>query len=407
MKYDLLHIHQKTSVLKLEGNKINALKNVDMDRFGMRRFENGKMFQTSRLGHATLDRLIADTKEWGGPGTPHDFGFAPEHKESRKNLTVSADNFKVFKEKALEMVKKYPHYIFTGSCQIDEKSVDLKSDYGLDLHSRGGVCSWYLMYQRKDSGNMIDGWIEESNSSPDIQGEITRHLEFLDKQTVEVPLKSGRYPILFSSPLGPAEKFKQSILIQNYSEGSAFFSKQLNEKIFSDKLTIVDRAYHPTSGNFQYFDGEGVVRPQNELKIVDKGVFTSLISDLRFAKKYKKISTGNGLRAYNTGVMVTPHSLAVLPGEKTWRDIIKDLDRCIVATLAAGGDSNDLGEYSTPVQIGYVFEKGQLVGRTPQITVKTSVKDYLGNGLIAVAKDGFVKSSPSACLISEVQVLVN
>lgn len=75
--------------------------------------------------------------------------------------------------------------------------------------------------------------------------------------------------------------------------------------------------------------------------------------------------------------------------------------------IAAGGDSNDLGEFSTPVQVGYILEKGEVIGQAPQVTVKTSVSNYLGSHLIDVSSDGFTSNSPSTCVISEMDVFVN
>jgi hypothetical protein len=48
-----------------------------------------------------------------------------------------------------------------------------------------------------------------------------------------------------------------------------------------------------------------------------------------------------------------------------------------------------------------------LVGRSPQITVKTSATDYIGKDLIAIAKDSFMPNSALPVAIAEMDVFVN
>lgn len=407
MKYDILAINEKSSSVKVEANEITSIKNSDIVRYGVRRFENGKQFQTSRLGEASTDRLITDTKEWGGPGIPHEYGFAPAHEESRAGSDVGFEQLAEFENCAMELVRKHPQFVFTGRCAVTSGSVALTSNYGVNLKTSGGLCDWYLTYQRKGSGNMMDGWLFESTAKPNVRREFEAHGEFLEAQMHEAKLTGGRMPVLMVEALAPLAKLRQSLAINRYREGTCLHAGKLGEQLFSPKFTLIDRAYIPDAGVNQFFDGEGVVRANDDYALIEKGRFIGLLSDLRFGKKFGAPSTGNGVRAYNGGVTLASRSLCIAKGEQPWREIVKGLDRCLVAVVTAGGDSNDLGEFSSPVQLGYVFEKGKLVGRAPQVTVKSALNDYLGKNLVAVARDNFVACSPSASLISEMDVMVN
>ena len=172
-------------------------------------------------------------------------------------------------------------------------------------------------------------------------------------------------------------------------------------------MSLIDCAYDPDHGVNQFFDGEGIVRSKDDYLLIDQGRFSGLVSNLRLAKKYGVKSSGNGLRPYNGGVMLAPRHLTFAKGKKTIHEVIQNLDRCLVALIAGGGDSNDLGEYSSPVQVGYVYEKGKLVGRAPQVTVKVSLNDYIGKDLIAVTSDSFNPGSTSGSIVSEMNVFLN
>jgi PmbA protein len=406
MQFDLLSIQEKSTCFQVQNNQIHGRKNMQIQRHGVRRFENGKMYQTSRLGAATKDRLIADTKEWGGPGTPHDFGFAPASQEKRRAPNTCGNVLESFEQGLEKLVRDFPQFIFSGKCTVQNFTTSLESSYGLDLKTSGEYCDWHLSFQNKNSSSLMDGFIGELTAKPNIEKVIEEQKDFLRLQGKIVPVQDGRMPVLFVENFDPLEKLKQSFKINRYEEGSSLYSGKLGQKLFSDKVSLYDCAYDADSAQFQFFDGEGFVRNEN-LQMIEKGVFKNLFCDLRFGKKYSRQSTGNGMRTYNRGVNLVPRSLRVGKGEKPWREIAKSLDRCLISIFAFGGESNDLGEYSSPVQIGYIMEKGEIIGQAPQLTVKTSINDYLGKSLIDISSDGFSADSPSACIFSEVEVMNN
>ena len=406
MQYDLLTIQEQSTTLKVEGNEISSRKKSTIQRHGVRRFENNKIFQCSRLGETSVDRLLADTKEWGGTGINHEYGLAPAHSEHREASLFDAKVLESYEEGLQILKSEHPDFIFSGSCVAQNQTKTLQSSYGLDLKTSGGVFNWYYAYQRKGSKNLMDGYFGEGAAVSNIPALIQEHSKLLKMQNHEVPMKNCRMPILMVDSMEPIQKFLESIHISKYEEGSALYSGQIGKKLFNSKITLLDKSYNPHGGHFDFFDGEGIVR-QQDLKLIDQGVFASTICDLRFAKKYHKSSTGNGLRNYNTGINISPRSIEFAPGTVSWQKIIGQLDRCLVAIIAAGGDSNELGEFSTPVQMAFVFEKGEVIGIAPQLTIKTSVDRFLDKDLIDVASNGYTPSSSSACLISEVDVFVN
>lgn len=406
MKFDILKIRENSTTIKAEGSQITSHRKSEVIRNGVRRFENQKVFQTSRLGEATQDRLIADTKEFGGVGTSHEYGFAPEKSEHRENRPVDSSALTSYKEALSFLSSKYTDFVFSGQCSAVNKTLSLNSNYGIDLSTQSGLSEWYFIYQKKGSGNMMDGYFYGSGPKDSILQSVKIQEPYISFSDKIKKIQPGRYPVLLVEEKEPLKKLLESLHLNKYSDSSALYSGKLKNKLFSEKVTIYDSGYDPANGHFNFFDGEGVVRSE-DLNLIQSGVFNSTVSDLRFADKYKTHSTGNGLRVYNRGVNLDFKNLRFKKGTSTWKQILSNLPVCIIALVCAGGDSNDLGEFSSPVQIGYIYEYGELVGLAPQITVKTSIDQYLNKNLIDVSSDGFIDDAPSACVISEMDVLIN
>jgi PmbA protein len=409
MNYDILNIFNESETIKAENTVICSIKKSSTEKIGFRRFENGKFFQTSKVGSADLDQLMSESRKWGGHGLPMDYAFAQAVKDKKSDIGNSRQKVEEFKQ-GLEFLKqKYPQFVFNGSCASNQVRTTFKSSYGVDLESEGTQFGWYLIFQKKGSGNVFDGYFQGQGTDTDISGALKQGMNYLNTFDKVVEIKDGKYPVVMGdsdSQMSPFNKLTESFVANKYHDGAALFSSKLGQKLFSDKITLCDQAYEMKKNHPNFFDGEGTVRT-SDLTMIEQGVFKNLFYDLRFADKYKTKTTGNGLRAYNQGVTLAPRDLYFKPGKRSWKDIIKDHDRCVVVNIAAGGDGNDLGEYSTPVQAAYVYEKGELIGRAPQITIKTSVQRALNEDLIDVSSDGFSGDTTKGIVVSMMDVFNN
>lgn len=405
MNYDVLKLENSSTTIKAEACKIVSHKKSNIQKNGFRRFESNKVIQTSRLGEATLDQLMHESKQYGGLGTDYNFGFSPAASTHKTAPHLDDSALRSYSDILEYLKNKYPDFIFSGECSVSNKNISLKSSYGLDLSTSGGFLEWYFLYQRKGSGNMLDGYIFGFGEADNILKSVNEQELYLNVSNKVSSLKSGAYPVLFVEEKPVLKKLLESFHVNKYKEGAALYAGKLGQKLFDSKIDLVDCGYDHSSGNFMFFDGEGTIRT-DDLLLIKEGIFNSLISDLRNQKKYDFKSSGNGTRLYNRGVNLDFKGIRFKKRSQPWLEIIKNLPICIVALVAAGGDSNDLGEYSTAVQVGYVFKNGELEGLAPQITVKTSIDNYLGKKLIDVSSDGFIKSMPSPCIISEMDVLV-
>lgn len=113
-----------------------------------------------------------------------------------------------------------------------------------------------------------------------------------------------------------------------YYEGRSFLSGKLGKKIMSDKITIVDDAYHSLI-NGMPFDFEGM--PKKKIVLIEQGVAENIVYDRETAKKAKTQSTGHALPQPNTMGPV-PTTMIMQPGDASLEDMIKSTERGILVT---------------------------------------------------------------------------
>ena len=141
--------------------------------------------------------------------------------------------------------------------------------------------------------------------------------------------------------------------------------------------------------------------------MVKEGVFQNLICDLRNAKKYNLSPTGNGQRSFDTSTTLGFNKVFIEGGSRSVQDILNDLPECLIVEMAAGGDFTDTGDYSTPVQNGFLAKNGVITGKLPQITLKSSLQKMLGDDLIEISSNSFSGLEYNSAIFTEMNVLLN
>ena len=136
------------------------------------------------------------------------------------------------------------------------------------------------------------------------------------------------------------------------------------EVIGSDKVTIVDDPLFEKSIFAHSFDDQGVACFKKE--IVSKGVFNTLLYDLKTAMILGKQPTGNGFS--NT---CAPTNLYLQAGDTSFEDMIKDIKEGLFVTSLAGlhsGLNPVSGDFSAQAA-GYKIIDGKVAGPVSLIVV--------------------------------------
>jgi PmbA protein len=171
-----------------------------------------------------------------------------------------------------------------------------------------------------------------------------------------------------------------AIRADSLQRGQSPFKGRINERVASEKLTIIDDGLIPGGIRTSRFDGEGT--PHQKTSVIEKGVLKSFLYDNYTANKCGKESTGNAARA---GYLSTPSidttNFHILPENKTSEQIIRETDNgLIVYSLQGAHSSNPIsGEFSVVATPAWKIENGEITQSSRSVMLAGNMFEALNN----------------------------
>jgi PmbA protein len=151
------------------------------------------------------------------------------------------------------------------------------------------------------------------------------------------------------------------------ARGTSFLKSKLGQKIFPDNVTIVDDPYRRRGLGSRPVDGEGVAPARRA--IVDKGVLTTWLLDLRSARQLKMQSTGHAARGTGGPPSPAATNLYLEAGAIRRDDMIKAIDSGLYVTELIGMGVNGVtGDYSRGAA-GFWIDRGEIAYPVSEITI--------------------------------------
>ena len=172
------------------------------------------------------------------------------------------------------------------------------------------------------------------------------------------------------------------------NDKSSKLGDKLGKKVFDERLTLVNDPLAKLKPYSYVFDDEGIIAEKKTL--IDKGVVNNFIYDLQEAARAGVKTTASGLRSSVFGNLDPSSSNLVFSnGKKSWPKILKNIKRGILiySVIGSGQGSITNGDFSFSVQLGYLIENGEIVGRLKNVGVAGNVFKLLKNGIVDLSED--------------------
>lgn len=190
---------------------------------------------------------------------------------------------------------------------------------------------------------------------------------------------TGKFPLIYDTRVSNSlvRHLAGAINGSAIARGTSFLKNKLNQLVLPESMTIIDDPFRKRGMNSKPVDGEGLAPMRRA--IVDKGVLTTWILDLRSARQLNLKSTGHASRGTSSPPGPSTTNLWLEPGTIAREAMIRDVKAGLYITEMIGSGVNGVtGDYSRGAT-GFWIENGELTYPVSEVTVAGNLADMFKN----------------------------
>jgi PmbA protein len=188
-------------------------------------------------------------------------------------------------------------------------------------------------------------------------------------------MPTGKVPVVFDPRVarGLISHLLGAISGPSVARGTSFLKDKLGERIFPEAITIVDDPHRRRGLRSRPFDGEGIANRRSA--IIDKGVLTTWLLDLRSARQLGLATTGHAARGTGGPPGPAATNVWIEPGTLTPKQLMSDIKSGFyVIEMMGMGVNGVTGDYSRGAA-GFWIENGEITFPVSEMTVAGNLTD--------------------------------
>ncbi|HPZ08069.1 MAG TPA: TldD/PmbA family protein [Candidatus Eremiobacteraeota bacterium] len=338
---------------------------------------------------------------------PHIVPLSPpgEYKEIKNAYDAKTMEFtpRQSAEEVEHVIKKCKKndLIAAGTLSLGDNVVTLMNSKGTFVYHAWTDVGFTLTTINSEGGTGYSDYYGTGIDEIDVENltDIAIKKALLNKNQIELP--PGEYPVILE------EKAVASLILflsslgfgaLSHQEGRSFM--KADSKITGENITIIDDAYKKETLGLP-FDFEGV--PRQKVTLIENGIATGLVYDMKTAHKGNVVSTGHALPPPSTRGPF-PLNLSLLPGNISKEDIIQNTDRAILVTRFW---YDNVVDPKKTIVTGltrdgiYLVEGGKITTAVKNMRYNNSVLEalshvsYISNKLKSIKKYGLTIACPA------------
>ena len=409
MTKETVCITEKKTELTVTNSKISAVMRSNIQKTGIRLYDDGCLGIAGAIGAYNEDELIKNAGHMLKFKLPYEGRPTTGVRRSLDlsgKLTVTDKEFVEFSGNLMGALEaRYPEFIFSHKLSLVETQESLMSDAGTELMQKDKHVEFILILKQRDSKNFEDGFSAVVSKEMDfdvIIKELSWICEAYEKKA-DFSEANEKIPVVL---LGDHQEFLGKFITDlegnEFGSGASLFSGKTGEKLFDDKFSLIIN--RDADGTFnRFYDGEGTVLPQDRFALIENGVLKAPYTTKRIALRYDLPLTGSASLIYDSVPAASEQGIAVARSDKTLKELLGGR-KAIYAVAAAGGDFTQQGEYASPIQTAYLYDGENYLGRLPQLSMSSNVNDMFGKDFIGASSDGSYPRCPVSYLAIEMNV---
>lgn len=264
-------------------------------------------------------------------------------------------------------------------------ATSLVNSYGLSLSQRDNLATAYISVVAKEGDRVATGSgfgcsrdFAALDASKMANEAVEEALFYLNA----APVLSGVYRVIIDRRCMPdlLSTFAGVFSADAAQKGMSLLAGREGETIAASCVTLMDDPHMKGGLASEAFDAEGVATQVKA--VIENGKLTTLLHNLKTARKAGVKSTGNASRGgYASPIGVSPSNFYFKPGDQTLEQLMADMGNGLVITEVSGlhaGANPVSGDFSLMAK-GYTVEGGKKARAVEQITVAGNFYTMLKN----------------------------
>jgi PmbA protein len=384
---ELLIIKNYHFAMNFENNKFKGIEEGETEGVSVRVKRDGKIGFSYSEGNKPIKEVVDAAFDVLQFGEQVNFDFAKKDK---------IPNVKCFDEKivneernsSIELGKEFIDFIKSLKEGMQAGFSDSRNVLHQEIITTNGFEN---SFDRTVKSISAGGFFAEEGNFLEIYASQARSLNNLfDLETIKEKIKtdimaakrtvkitSGKYPVIFT-PFGIGDLLMPLLSAlngKNVLKGYSLLKGKLGKEVFSPNFTIVDNPILSGGAYSAPFDDEGISSQRKEL--VAKGVISNYLSDLYTSSKLK-IAPGNAGRSISSPPSPVSSNIVIRPGEVSIKNMI-DIEKGILIESLMGVSMGNVagGEVTGNIELGYLIENGNIVGRIKNAMIHLNVFEAL------------------------------
>lgn len=265
----------------------------------------------------------------------------------------------------------------------EESTVSICNTKGLSVSYTSNLALAYISALAKKGGELKSGseyWLGQEYTAFQAEAVGKKAAEKAVSHLGALSIDSGIYSALLTPHVMASllATFCSIFYGENVQKGFSLFKGKLKQKAASDCVTLRDNGLLEGGAGYIPFDSEGV--GTMDKAVIENGILTTFLYNLKSAAKDHTNSTGNGFKAgYKGAVQTACTNFYIENGEKSQEQLIKEMEQGLIITDVTGlhaGANPVSGDFSLSVE-GFYVSDGVIQRPVEQITVGGNFYDLL------------------------------
>lgn len=387
---EVLSLQNEKTTVEYEANQLKTCTVAETKGTAVRVIRRGQLGFSASTDETAADKLAANALESAAYGDPAPFSF-PNPKTGPRVQTYDKTVAELSIARLVKIGKEMLDLILSVDsdvrCNISIErslvSASIRNQTGLDVSFQTSPLSLGVEIDRIEGDDVLILY--------DQFGTTTWQRNYLDfvfllteklrKARTITSLKPGRMPVLFSptGTLALALPLMEGLNGKEVYKGTSPIKDKKGEKLFDDKITVVDDGTIDGKFASASYDDEGVPHRRNVL--VEQGGLKGFIYDLKTAGQSGVESTGNASRSLFAPPAPTFTNLIIQAGQSPLKEMIAGIkEGILVEDLLGLGQGNIIsGAFSNPLALAFKIENGEIIGRVKDMSIAGNIYDLLKN----------------------------